>query len=91
MANYDTYYRGTGAMIVSLSPTETDRAKQEKEEVRQTMQIMKELDYLTYMKDEAVARMPRPLRQGAVVDLLSMEGVGQRTIAAYTQGMLTAL
>lgn len=37
MANYDTYYRGTGAMIVSLSPTETDRAKQEKEEVRQTM------------------------------------------------------
>lgn len=35
--NYDTYYMGTGGLVVSKSETETDRAKKQLEDIKQTI------------------------------------------------------
>lgn len=48
MANYSTYYMGTGGLIVSKSDIETERAAREKEQVRQLMTIVKDLEFLEH-------------------------------------------
>lgn len=82
---------GTGSLIVSKSNVETERAAREKEQVRQLMSIVKDLEFLEHQKNELLKKLPRPLLPGSTVDLLALQNVGKNTIAAYAKGMVTAL
>lgn len=91
MANYDTYYMGTGGLVVSKSEVETERAAREKQQVLELMLMVKDLNFLEYQKNEAIKKLPKPLVPGGTVDLLALQNVGKNTIAAYAKGMVIAL
>lgn len=91
MANYDTYYMGTGGLVVSKSEVETERAAREKQQVLELMLMVKSLDFLEYQKNEVIKKLPKPLVPGGTVDLLALQNVGKNTIAAYAKGMVIAL
>lgn len=91
--NYDTYYMGTTGLVVSKSETETDRAKKQLEDIKQTIigqqEISKAQDLLDMKKRELLSKMPRPLSRS--IDIKSLQTLGENTIQSYAAGMLQAL
>lgn len=91
--NYKTWYLGSGGLVVSNSPTETERAKKQFDAIKQIIgekEVISAQQLLEDKKKDLLSKMPRPLSGGAI-DLVGLQTIGQQTIQAYTAGMLQAL